>query len=777
MSFHKRKKQQRVGLTLSSTPNDNDTPSILSNPIDSSNKTNSVVNYNPELKESQNNFTMTSNINGDVMRPSCDNNNTKELFSNTLNRQLAESLKNGSINDPDSKIKSMTDFADSLNNGTTASTNTKLTSAKRKLLILSRLFKPWRWKRKNRTSEKSVLDEAKINEKSAASDFDCSSSSPLKNNQILGGGGGSISSAGPISYLKGAVATPLVALTQNTEHTQQLMSILNRRQQQLKDSVNTPSDESTNSILNIKYSETNRSTTDNTSQANDDESIIIDSYIMEKVISTTLPSKSANTAAPTTNVCQVSSAVGSSKISNGIDKSKNYALNEKNNFSSDSFSPLTISSITISSISDDIGPIPPPQMFSDSIISALQNIPETEKKNHCNINDQRNNKDETSDKVHGEYISENTYRESVNKYINNHLNGDDISSSRLSSLNDSATSKKTPPDDEPLLEMLDEMNVADAYHNGNYYDGYEFDEWSSPFVEEVPAKEPKLTAMPKKSALKKPKSLDSADLPPQCKELKHDFLNHIEIPNGSVLSKIRQFDIPHSNSLTCCNSNNEKKILTKCQIMPSITLTNTESKSINLNSIERSLKNEEETTLMNWKDYYGDDEKGKMVAKLARRESLQMKLSQRPDKQELIDKNIIQTMSENERHNSREAIGTKLNRRLSLRPTAEELEQRNILKQQSPDEIWKEKENKKQTLIRKLSFRPTLEELKERKIIRFNDYVEVTQANDYDRRADKPWTRLTPKEKAAIRKELNEFKSSEMEVHEDSRHMTRFHRS
>lgn len=77
-------------------------------------------------------------------------------------------------------------------------------------------------------------------------------------------------------------------------------------------------------------------------------------------------------------------------------------------------------------------------------------------------------------------------------------------------------------------------------------------------------------------------------------------------------------------------------------------------------------------------------------------------------------------------------------------------------------------------LIRKLSFRPTIEELKERKIIRFNDYVEVTQAHDYDRRADKPWTRLTPKDKAMIRKELNEFKAQEMEVHEESRHLTRF---
>lgn len=92
---------------------------------------------------------------------------------------------------------------------------------------------------------------------------------------------------------------------------------------------------------------------------------------------------------------------------------------------------------------------------------------------------------------------------------------------------------------------------------------------------------------------------------------------------------------------------------------------------------------------------------------------------------------------------------------------------------QSPAEEKKQKEEKKRYLLRKLSFRPTVDELKEKKIIRFNDYIEVTQAHDYDRRADKPWTRLTPKDKAAIRKELNEFKSSEMAVHEGSRHLTR----
>lgn len=92
---------------------------------------------------------------------------------------------------------------------------------------------------------------------------------------------------------------------------------------------------------------------------------------------------------------------------------------------------------------------------------------------------------------------------------------------------------------------------------------------------------------------------------------------------------------------------------------------------------------------------------------------------------------------------------------------------------QTAEEQKKSKEEKKSYLLRKLSFRPTVEELKEKKIIRFNDYIEVTQAQDYDRRADKPWTRLTPKDKAAIRKELNEFKSSEMAVHEGSRHLTR----
>ncbi|MEQ2217952.1 hypothetical protein XENOCAPTIV_026826, partial [Xenoophorus captivus] len=44
------------------------------------------------------------------------------------------------------------------------------------------------------------------------------------------------------------------------------------------------------------------------------------------------------------------------------------------------------------------------------------------------------------------------------------------------------------------------------------------------------------------------------------------------------------------------------------------------------------------------------------------------------------------------------------------------------------------------------------DELRDRKIlIRFSDYVEVAKAQDYDRRADKPWTRLSAADKVDIK--------------------------
>ncbi|GAB1294917.1 Phosphatase and actin regulator [Apodemus speciosus] len=110
-------------------------------------------------------------------------------------------------------------------------------------------------------------------------------------------------------------------------------------------------------------------------------------------------------------------------------------------------------------------------------------------------------------------------------------------------------------------------------------------------------------------------------------------------------------------------------------------------------------------------DEEDDDDDGSgesaLASKIRRRDTLAIKLGNRPSKKELEDKNILQRTSEEERQELRQQIGSKLVRRLSQRPTTEELEQRNILKQ------------------------------------------------------------------AAIRKELNEFKSTEMEVHEESRQFTR----
>lgn len=54
------------------------------------------------------------------------------------------------------------------------------------------------------------------------------------------------------------------------------------------------------------------------------------------------------------------------------------------------------------------------------------------------------------------------------------------------------------------------------------------------------------------------------------------------------------------------------------------------------------------------------------------------------------------------------------------------------------------------TTLLQLSLRPTVAELQARRILRFNEYVEVTDSPDYDRRADKPWARLTPADKARI---------------------------
>ncbi|XP_072316090.1 phosphatase and actin regulator 4B isoform X2 [Eucyclogobius newberryi] len=170
-----------------------------------------------------------------------------------------------------------------------------------------------------------------------------------------------------------------------------------------------------------------------------------------------------------------------------------------------------------------------------------------------------------------------------------------------------------------------------------------------------------------------------------------------------------------------------------------------------------------------------------LASRVKRKDTLALKLSSRPcaphrDRFLPERHNNLTWQSREQWEAIRAQIGTALTRRLSQRPTAEELEQRNILHPKDQADRQAEVREIKRRLTRKLSERPTVAELQARKILRFHEYVEVTDAQDYDRRADKPWTKLTPADKAAIRKELNDYKSTEMEVHEESRIYTRFHR-
>ncbi|XP_054735979.1 phosphatase and actin regulator 4-like isoform X1 [Anastrepha obliqua] len=293
-------------------------------------------------------------------------------------------------------------------------------------------------------------------------------------------------------------------------------------------------------------------------------------------------------------------------------------------------------------------------------------------------------------------------------------------------------------------------------------------------VEEIPAKEPKPNAVPLKSALKKKTGQTSTSSPATPTQDHSNANGNVQQGGGGG----------GSGSGGAATSASQRPLVVRQDATNSYSLNRQQVFNINLPS---TVENKENTRPFVIRESSSDSDEGDgrilyrdddndRQAKIARKESLSLKLQLRPDKQDLINRNILHQVTDNELKESKEAIGARLIRRLSMRPTAEELVERNILKTQSPAEEKKQKEEKKSYLLRKLSFRPTVEELKEKKIIRFNDYIEVTQAHDYDRRADKPWTRLTPKDKAAIRKELNEFKSSEMAVHEGSRHLTRFHR-
>ncbi|CAF2511700.1 unnamed protein product [Rotaria sp. Silwood2] len=260
--------------------------------------------------------------------------------------------------------------------------------------------------------------------------------------------------------------------------------------------------------------------------------------------------------------------------------------------------------------------------------------------------------------------------------------------------------------------------------------------------EEIPAKEPDFTRQPEKSALKKSSGVKRRVIP---------VFRENQRPSPRPSPKIKQ-----------------TVLITGPPPPPPIA------------AATATTVNDEHNSDYEHNENSSSDDDGdtngtrKRFANVQRNDSLARFLKDRPLPNELYDKHIL-VKSLDERKNERETIETKLERKLSLRPSLEELEARNILRAKTQAELTAEKEEKKRYLIRKLSFRPSIQELRDRKIIRFCDYIEVSECDDVDRRADKPWTRLTPRDKQMIRKELNEYKSSEMEIHPESAKYTRFH--
>ncbi|XP_062866615.1 phosphatase and actin regulator 4A isoform X2 [Trichomycterus rosablanca] len=165
-----------------------------------------------------------------------------------------------------------------------------------------------------------------------------------------------------------------------------------------------------------------------------------------------------------------------------------------------------------------------------------------------------------------------------------------------------------------------------------------------------------------------------------------------------------------------------------------------------------------------------------LASRVKRKDTLAMKLDKQQEKEEKQGQENGHWKNQEQWEAMRNMIGTALTRRLSQRPTQQELEERNILQAKNDADRRAERSEIKRRLTRKLSQRPTVAELQKRKILRFHEYVESTFAEDFDRRGEKPWIKLTPADKAAIRRELNDFKGSEMQVHEESKIYTRFHR-
>uniref|UniRef100_A0A0N5BV32 Phosphatase and actin regulator n=1 Tax=Strongyloides papillosus TaxID=174720 RepID=A0A0N5BV32_STREA len=305
--------------------------------------------------------------------------------------------------------------------------------------------------------------------------------------------------------------------------------------------------------------------------------------------------------------------------------------------------------------------------------------------------------------------------------------------------------------------------------------------------EAIQASEPNLHAKPKKPALKKPGQPSRKVLPKRTSSRRRESQRRAQ--RAAIIQRRRTLE---NKNLKNCTDGNDlptrltddsdsdpdiqyrddlNEVSTKLRDMDKVLDNSTKStnpliasKLVSTQSIRRSTGDNNES-----------DEDVSLVNGLAMKVQRKDTMARQLDGSKIVDD--INDQSSSERRKLMHKVSLKLERKLSERPLAQELEQRNILKVQGADSLAKKNmDETRKVLLRKLSFRPTVEELKYKQIIKFNDYVEVMEAEMYNRKGDKPWTRLTQSEKALIRKELNDYKLTEMAVHVDSRVYTRFHR-
>lgn len=161
---------------------------------------------------------------------------------------------------------------------------------------------------------------------------------------------------------------------------------------------------------------------------------------------------------------------------------------------------------------------------------------------------------------------------------------------------------------------------------------------------------------------------------------------------------------------------------------------------------------------------------------------MERRLSLRPTEEDLVMRNIIPVENARDTHFQIKSI---LKKKLARRMSIKELHDSNIVKSESihwQDSLADARERRNsiyEQLERSVATRPSKEELQQRNILvsfAFADEVmDAIGVDEYNRRAPKPWTRLTTHDKISIKRELNAFKAEEMPVHDDSKQFTRFH--